>query len=78
MGSKARRRTKAFRRKRQHFGPGLGFGACVIMDASPESYPANTEYDTRLLHVAASGGLHHLAFWSEAGFHPLVEGTAAD
>lgn len=59
------------------FAKGLEFDACVVMDASPTAYPAGTEYDTRLLYVAASRGLHHLAFQSEACFHPLVEGAAA-
>ncbi|ADY27622.1 putative UvrD/rep helicase family protein (plasmid) [Deinococcus proteolyticus MRP] len=56
------------------YAKGLEFDGCVVMDADPQSYDPGTEYDSRLLYVAASRGLHHLAFYSGAGFHPLVQG----
>ncbi|ADY27768.1 putative UvrD/rep helicase family protein (plasmid) [Deinococcus proteolyticus MRP] len=57
------------------YAKGLEFDGCVVMDADPQSYDPGTEYDSRLLYVAASRGLHHLAFYSGGGFHPLVQGA---
>lgn len=55
------------------YAKGLEFDGCVVMDADADHYDPGTEYDSRLLYVAASRGLHHLAFYSGAGFHPLTE-----
>ena len=51
---------------------GLEFSAAIVAGADEATYDAATEYERRLLYVAASRALHWLALVSEDELHPLV------
>lgn len=52
---------------------GLEFSAAIVVGANAMTYDPATEYEQRLLYVAASRALHWLAFVSAGAFHPLVQ-----
>jgi DNA helicase II / ATP-dependent DNA helicase PcrA len=51
---------------------GLEFDGCVAAGADEGHYDPATEYETRLLYVTASRGLHMLALAAEGELHPLL------
>jgi DNA helicase II / ATP-dependent DNA helicase PcrA len=51
---------------------GLEFDGCVAAGADSAHYDPGTEYETRLLYVTASRGLHMLALVAEEALHPLL------
>lgn len=51
---------------------GLEFDGCVAAGADAAHYDPGTEYETRLLYVTASRGLHMLSLVAEEELHPLL------
>lgn len=51
---------------------GLEFDGCVVAGADAENYDPGTPFESRLLYVAASRGLHLLALVAERELHPLL------
>ena len=51
---------------------GLEFSAAIVAGANEETYDNSTEYERRLLYVAASRALHWLALVSAGELHELV------
>ncbi|EYB68572.1 UvrD/rep helicase [Deinococcus phoenicis] len=53
---------------------GLEFDGCIVAGADAAHYDPQTEFESRLLYVSASRGLHLLALVAEDALHPLLEG----
>jgi len=51
---------------------GLEFDACVVAGADAQNYDPTTQFESRLLYVSASRGLHGLALVAEGELHPLL------
>jgi len=51
---------------------GLEFDGCVVAQAGAETFDPATPFESRLLYVAASRGLHALALVAEGALHPLL------
>ena len=51
---------------------GLEFSAAIVTGADEATYDSSTEYERRLLYVAASRALHWLGLVSAGELHPLV------
>ncbi|GGR07264.1 HelD family protein [Deinococcus ruber] len=51
---------------------GLEFDGCVVAGADAQTYDPATEYESRLLYVSVSRGLHRLALVAEGELHPLL------
>ncbi|GAA5513923.1 hypothetical protein Dcar01_02672 [Deinococcus carri] len=51
---------------------GLEFDGCIVAGADAANYDPQTEFESRLLYVAASRGLHLLALVAERELHPLL------
>lgn len=51
---------------------GLEFDGCVVVGADAATYDPAVPFESRLLYVAASRGLHALALVAEAALHPLL------
>lgn len=52
---------------------GLEFDGCVVVGADSATYDPAVPFESRLLYVAASRGLHALALVAEQELHPLLE-----
>jgi len=52
---------------------GLEFDAAVVVGADEGSYPADVEYETRLLYVAVTRGMHALWLVPDGPLHPLLK-----
>lgn len=61
-----------------HLAKGLEFDACVAVGADGTTYDVNTEYETRLLYVTASRGMHALSLTAETALHPLLQQHPAE
>lgn len=55
---------------------GLEFDGCVVVGADAGTYDPAVPFESRLLYVAASRGLHALALVAETELHPLLAGDA--
>ncbi|WP_027482046.1 HelD family protein [Deinococcus pimensis] len=51
---------------------GLEFDAAVIVGADTASYPHDVEYETRLMYVAVTRGMHALWLLPDGELHPLL------
>lgn len=51
---------------------GLEFDGCVVVGAGAATYDPAVPFESRLLYVAASRGLHALALVAEGELHPLL------
>jgi len=51
---------------------GLEFDGCVVAGADAAHYDPGTEFESRLMYVSASRGLHMLALTAEGTLHPLL------
>ncbi|MGY2893815.1 ATP-binding domain-containing protein [Deinococcus sp. UYEF24] len=59
-----------------HLAKGLEFDAALVCGADAETYDPATEFESRLLYIAASRGVHALALIAEKELHPLLLGAA--
>ncbi|WP_084045520.1 HelD family protein [Deinococcus hopiensis] len=58
---------------------GLEFDGCIVAGADAAHYDPGTQFESRLLYVAASRGLHRLALVAEGELHPLLQnGTSRE
>ncbi|MDL2344302.1 AAA family ATPase [Deinococcus sp. MIMF12] len=55
---------------------GLEFDGCVVVGADAGTYDPAVPFESRLLYVAASRGLHALALVAQGTLHPLLAGDA--
>ena len=55
-----------------HLAKGLEFDAALVCGADAETYDPATEFESRLLYIAASRGVHALALIAEQKLHPLL------
>lgn len=60
-----------------HLAKGLEFDAALVCGADAETYDPATEFESRLLYIAASRGVHALALIAENELHPLLTKTGA-
>ncbi|WP_019586139.1 HelD family protein [Deinococcus apachensis] len=51
---------------------GLEFDGCIVAGADAGNYDPETQFESRLLYVSASRGLHRLALVAERELHPLL------
>ncbi|AFZ68536.1 DNA/RNA helicase, superfamily I [Deinococcus peraridilitoris DSM 19664] len=51
---------------------GLEFDAAIVVGADESSYPGDVEYETRLLYVAVTRGMHALWLIPDGELHPLL------
>lgn len=51
---------------------GLEFDAAIVVGADEQSYPSDVEYETRLLYVAVTRGMHALWLVPNGALHPLL------
>ncbi|WP_407571813.1 ATP-binding domain-containing protein [Deinococcus altitudinis] len=55
-----------------HLAKGLEFDAALVCGADAGTYDPATEFESRLLYIAASRGVHALALIAETDLHPLL------
>ncbi|ULH17976.1 ATP-binding domain-containing protein (plasmid) [Deinococcus sp. KNUC1210] len=59
-----------------HLAKGLEFNAAIVCGADAAMYDPATEFETRLLYVSLSRGVHALAVVTDAELHPLLDANA--
>jgi len=55
-----------------HLAKGLEFDAALVCGADAATYDPDTEFESRLLYISASRGVHALALIAETELHPLL------